>query len=111
VRRRGPQHLTKQTRRPAACASGLGQTPDISQVYSITVSARVRKVAGKSSPSVFAVFKLTTSSNTVGCSTGRSLGFAPRISLTNCLAICWYIRVIRGPYARRPPSSAISGHW
>ena len=29
------------------------------------------------SPSAFAVFRLITSSNFVGCSTGRSAGFAP----------------------------------
>ena len=30
------------------------------------------------SPSAFAVFRLITSSNFVGCSTGKSAGFAPQ---------------------------------
>ena len=45
--------------------------------YSITSSARASKVGGTMMPSAFAVFKLITSSNLVGCSTGRSAGFAP----------------------------------
>ena len=46
-------------------------------VYSIT-SAMVISVGGISRPSAFAVVRLMTSSNFVGCSTGRSAGFAPR---------------------------------
>src|SRR5947199_4465470 len=45
--------------------------------YSITSSARVSSVGGIMMPSAFAVFKLITSSYLVGCSTGRSAGFAP----------------------------------
>src|SRR5262245_39752756 len=45
--------------------------------YSINWSARTRSVAGIGNPSAFAVFMLMTSSNFVGCSTGRSAGFAP----------------------------------
>src|SRR6266404_300740 len=47
------------------------------QLYSITSSARCSSDVGTSMPSAFAVFKLITSSNLVGCSTGRSAGFAP----------------------------------
>src|SRR5262249_12092093 len=46
--------------------------------HSITSSARASNVGGTSMPSAFAVVRLTTSSNLVGCSTGRSAGFAPR---------------------------------
>ena len=46
-------------------------------LHSITLSARVRRLGGISRPSAFAVFRLITSSNLVGCSTGRSAGFAP----------------------------------
>src|SRR5262249_49151060 len=46
--------------------------------HSITSSARASSVGGSSMPSAFAVVRLTTSSNLVGCSTGRSAGFAPR---------------------------------
>ena len=45
--------------------------------HSITSSARCRSDGGIFRPSVLAVFKLITNSNFVGCSTGRSAGFAP----------------------------------
>jgi hypothetical protein len=45
--------------------------------YSITSSARARIDCGTVSPSALAVLRLTTISNVVGCSTGRSAGLAP----------------------------------
>ena len=57
-------------------------------VYSITSSARASSIGGTSSPSALAVLRLITSSNLVGCSTGRSAGFSP----------------LRMPAARREPS-------
>src|SRR5262249_14990239 len=45
--------------------------------HSITRSARVRRVGGMSRPIAFAVLRLMTSSNFVGCSTGSSAGLAP----------------------------------
>jgi hypothetical protein len=45
--------------------------------YSMSSSARARTGGGIVSPSALAVFKLTTSSNFVGCWTGRSAGLAP----------------------------------
>src|SRR5262249_5407456 len=45
--------------------------------YSMTSSARSRIAGGIVSPSALAVFRLTTSWNLVGCSTGRSAGLAP----------------------------------
>src|SRR5205085_11031005 len=45
--------------------------------HSMTSLARASRFGGISSASVFAVFKLMTSSSFVGCSTGRSPGFAP----------------------------------
>src|SRR5436305_2901495 len=45
--------------------------------YSITSSARARMVWGTTKPRSFAVLRLMTNSNLVGCSTGRSAGFAP----------------------------------
>ena len=45
--------------------------------YSMTWSARRSNVCGIVIPSAFAVFMLITSSNLVGCSTGRSAGLAP----------------------------------
>src|SRR5438034_10136080 len=45
--------------------------------YSITSSARARRACGTVRPSAWAVLRLITSSNLVGCSTGRSAGLAP----------------------------------
>jgi len=50
--------------------------------HSITSSARSNIVCGIVSPSAWAVLRLITSSNFVGCSTGRSDGFAPLRILT-----------------------------
>src|SRR6267378_7839123 len=46
-------------------------------IYSITWSARPRTDGGIVRPSAFAVLRLMTNSNLVGCSTGRSAGLAP----------------------------------
>src|SRR5262249_6483504 len=46
--------------------------------HSITSSARARREGGTVRPSALAVVRLMTRSNLVGCSTGRSAGFAPR---------------------------------
>src|SRR5215510_14602582 len=54
------------------------QRHELAPLHSITSSARASSVGGTSMPSAFAVVRLTTSSNLVGCSTGRSAGFAPR---------------------------------
>jgi len=45
--------------------------------YSITSSAVVSRAGGMVRPRVFAVFKFITSSNFVGCRTGKSAGLAP----------------------------------
>src|SRR6516164_7545818 len=45
--------------------------------HSITSLARARINCGTVRPSVFAVFRLTTRSNSVGWTTGRSAGFSP----------------------------------
>src|SRR5262249_24612332 len=47
------------------------------RTHSITSSARWRKSRLIVSPSACAVLRLTTSSNLVGCSIGKSAGFAP----------------------------------
>src|SRR5262245_54940458 len=46
-------------------------------VYSITWSVRASSDGGIVRPRAFAVLRLITSSNLVGCSTGRSPGLAP----------------------------------
>src|SRR5207248_1981850 len=45
--------------------------------HSITSSARAITDGGTVRPSVLAALRFTTSSNLIGCSTGRSAGFAP----------------------------------
>jgi hypothetical protein len=42
--------------------------------HSITLSARASNVGGTTMPKAFAVFTLTASSKSVGCSTGGSAG-------------------------------------
>jgi hypothetical protein len=46
-------------------------SPELAAVHELSVG-------GTSRPSAFATIRLTTRSNLVGCSTGRSAGFAPR---------------------------------
>src|SRR5207237_2395759 len=64
----------QQTRRRHHAAE---QQQQLAAVHSMTSSARVRIEGGTVRPSAFAVLRLTTSSNRVGCSTGRSAGLAP----------------------------------
>src|SRR5262249_42749455 len=54
------------------------QKRGVAMIYSITLSARRTSPAGISCPISFATSTLTTNSNLVGCSTGRSPGLAPR---------------------------------
>jgi hypothetical protein len=51
--------------------------PQQTASYSITSSASASSVGGMSIPTPLAVARLMTSSNLVGCSTGRSAGFSP----------------------------------
>ena len=57
-----------------ATLSGEGDLP---ASHSITSSARARSVGGIGRSRAFAVFRLMTRCNRVGCSNGISLGFAP----------------------------------
>src|SRR5262249_34777000 len=52
------------------------QRNELAPPHSITSSARASSVGGTSRPSILAVLRLITNSNLVGCSTGRSPGFA-----------------------------------
>jgi hypothetical protein len=49
--------------------------------YSMTWSARASSDGGIVRPRALAVLRLMTNSNLVGCSTGKSAGFAPRSTL------------------------------
>jgi hypothetical protein len=60
---------------PEVPATLLHQCP--APAYLITSSAWKRMCGGIVRPRAFAVFKLMTSSNFMGCSTGRSAGVAP----------------------------------
>ena len=53
------------------------QTTQMIALYSITSSARASSVGEMVMPNAFAVLTFRTSSNLVGCSIGRSAGFAP----------------------------------
>src|SRR4029077_6604084 len=53
------------------------QEQQIAPFHSITSSARARIDGGTVMPSALAVLRLTTSSNVVGCCTGRSAGSGP----------------------------------
>ena len=59
------------------CAAPVDELPAVNDPHSITSSARSSTDVGSSTPIAFAVLRLTTSSNFVGCSTGRSAGLAP----------------------------------
>jgi hypothetical protein len=76
-------------RHPAALprTAGRGQirTLAVQQTisYSITSSAMASSDGGTVRPSALAVLRLITSSNLVGCCTGRSAGFSPRVIYGN----------------------------
>src|SRR5262249_11883624 len=80
------------------------QRDERASVHSITSSARRRKASGIFSPSTLAVVRLTTRSNLVGCSTGRSAGFAPRRILSTYSAARRKRSGKFGPYDIRPPA-------
>jgi hypothetical protein len=50
---------------------------EVDQFHSITSSVSERSPGDNVRPSIFAVLRLITSSNLVGCNTGRSAGLAP----------------------------------
>src|SRR6516162_7921324 len=63
------------------------QRDELAPLHSITSSASASSLSGTLTPSAFAVLRLMTSSNLVGCSTGMSAGFVPlRILSTSSAA-------------------------
>src|SRR5262245_7460876 len=62
------------------------ENPDDHTHYWMTSSARASTAGGIVRPRAFAVFRLITNSNLVGCSMGRSAGFAPLRMLSTYLA-------------------------
>ena len=63
--------------RPASVSSAWHCGGDGRLPHSITFVACTMIVGGILRPKALAVFRLTNKSNTVGCSTGKSTGFAP----------------------------------
>src|SRR5262245_29486352 len=66
-----------RARRERPRHSAAEQRDEVAPFHSITSSARRRKSRLIVSPSARAVLRLTTSSNLVGCSIGKSAGFSP----------------------------------
>src|SRR5262249_61379138 len=63
------------------------QGNELAPFHSITSSARASNLSGILRPSALAVFALITSSNFVGCSTGKSPALAPLIILSTQPAV------------------------
>ena len=66
-----------RTCRERPCHRTAEQRDELAPLHSITSSARSSIAVGNSMPIALAVLRLTTNSNFVACSTGRSAGFAP----------------------------------
>src|SRR5262249_56072755 len=77
----GPPPIASQLRarpeRPRR-SRAAEERDELAPLHSITSSARASSIGEISRPRALAVFRLRTNSNLVGCSTGRSPGFAPR---------------------------------
>src|SRR5216683_2459045 len=76
--------------------------------YSITSSARASNDGENSRPITFATLRFTTRSNSVGCSTGRSMGFAPCRILSTYSAARRNKFAVLGPYDINPPLTTYS---
>jgi hypothetical protein len=79
-----PRSLLLRRKRKFSAAGGTSEkcqqethAPHHYQLYSITSSAATSRPGGTVRPSAFAVLRLTTRRNRVGCSSGRSAGFSP----------------------------------
>ena len=70
----------RKSRHSGIAALGQGETS--ARLHSITWSAIASSLSGTSRPRAFAVLRLMTISNLVGCCTGRSPGFSPRSILS-----------------------------
>src|SRR5438067_13687120 len=78
--------LRSRCQRPRHCRPAE-QRDDLAPIHSITSSARARNDSGIVRPIAFAVLRLMTSSNLVGCSTGMSFGCLPcKIFCTSLVA-------------------------
>jgi len=69
--------LLLRARRKRPSCRAAEQRDELAAFHSITSSASASSLSGIWRPSDLAVLRLMTSSNLVGCSTGRFAGFAP----------------------------------
>src|SRR5262249_7880229 len=69
--------LLRARRERPRCCRAAEQRDELPPPHSITSSARASSLSGIWRPSAFAVLRLMTNSNLVGCMTGRSAGFSP----------------------------------
>src|SRR5262245_1904588 len=81
------------------------QRHELAASHSITSSARASSDGGTVRPIAFAAITFSASSNLVGCSTGKSPGFAPRRILSTYSAARRNRSALFAPYAMRPPVS------
>jgi hypothetical protein len=75
--RNGPGSAAHHCAVPSCCAAPGTREMNARRFYSITSSAVASNACGTWRPSILAVEALMTSSNLLGCSTGKSAGFAP----------------------------------
>src|SRR5262249_39966790 len=71
--------------------------------YSITSSALACSVSGTVRPRDLAVLRLRTNRKRVGCSNGRSAGFAPLRMRSTKAATRAKLSFVSGPYDIKPP--------
>src|ERR1700732_3911407 len=92
----GPRHQQTDPPHPAQLLRARRERPrggtaenrdELAASHSINSSARRRSGSGIVRPRSWAVVRLMTRSNLVGCSTGRSPGFAPRRILSTKSAV------------------------
>src|SRR5262249_27541884 len=69
--------LLRARRERPCCRPATEQRDELAPSHSITSSAKAISLSGILRPRALAVVRLITSSNLVGCTTGRSAGLAP----------------------------------
>jgi hypothetical protein len=75
----GHSRLLRARRKRPRCRCTAEQRDELATPhYSMTSSARASSDGGTSRPSAFAVFRLMSKSNLIGCSTGMSPGLPSR---------------------------------
>src|SRR5262249_22122992 len=90
-------------RASCCCRRAADERDELAASHSITSSARCRNGSGIVRPSVFAVLRLTTSSNLADSWTGRSAGLAPLRIRSTYDAARQYVSAKSTPYDIKPP--------